>query len=271
MDWPSTVQYVELGLGFVLVWKLLSLQLHRVYRYFCVFLLADLSGTVVWIIQKYLRGTPFRFDYRIAWLVQHAVVWAFTLLTVYALLDAILVQLPGILRLSRRVLKISFLVAIMIGLLTAFPEYRAAALSQPLQGPLAHVTAGALVFDRVIATVALLTLLCILLFLLWFPVEMSRNLVTFFSGFVVYFALKACLVLAISLWSNGARDFIHVVSLLTGGMSAALFAYWAIFITKAGERVPAKLSVAPLHSRQEDLLMAQLEAMNTSLLRAVRR
>lgn len=271
MDWPSITQYVELCLGFVLVARLLSLHLHRVYRYFCIFLLADISGTLIWAVQLRTQGTPLHFDYRIAWLCERLVTWIFTLLTVYALLDAILARLPGILKLSRKVLNISFAVAVLIGLLTALPEYRAAAESQVLHSRLAHVVSGAIVLDRVIASVALIMLLCILVFLIWFPVEMSRNLVTFFSGFVVYFALKACLMLALSLRSNAAPDFIRFTNMLSAVLVAAIFAYWTIFITKAGENVPAKLRVAQWHRREEDLLIAQLEAMNASLLRAVRR
>lgn len=271
MDWPSFIQYVELCLGFILIARLLFLHLQRVYSYFCVFLFADFSGSLIWALQTRLRHTPFHFDYRIAWLAQHIFLWVFTLLTVYALLDAMLAQLPGILRLSHRVLKISFAGAVVIAFLTALPEYREALTSQVLVGRLAHIVSAGVVWDRAISSVALIALLCTLVFLLWFPIEMSRNLAIFFSGFVVYFAIKAGLMLAVSLWSNASRGFLHVVGMLIAVMSSAVFAYWTIFITKAGEKVPAKLSVAPVHSRQEDLLIAQLEAMNASLLRAVRR
>ncbi len=271
MDWPSLAQYLELCLGFILVARLLTLRLHRVYRYFSVFLIADISGTLVWAVQKRTQGTALQFDYRIAWLIENVVVWVFTLLTVYALLDAILTHLPGILKLSRKFLNISFLAAVLVGLLTAFPEYRAAAKAEILRGRFAHVIAGAMVFDRVIDCVALLTLLCILLFLIWFPIEMSRNLVTFFSGFVVYFALKASFMLALTLGSNGAPEFIRFTNMLNAALASVVFAYWAIFITSIGEKVPAKLHLAAWHRREEDLLIAQLEAMNASLLRAVRR
>jgi hypothetical protein len=271
MDWPSVAQYVELCLGFVLVAKLLSLRLHRVYRYFSVFLLADISGILLWSVQKCTRHTAYHFDYRYPWLAENVVVWVFTLLTVYALLDAILAHLPGILKLSRKVLNISFATAVIIGLLTAFPEYRAAIASEVLLGRFAHVIAAAFVLDRVISSVALLTLLCILLFLIWFPVEMSRNLALFFAGFVVYFALKAFLMLTLSLWSNGSPAFLKSTSMLSAILSSLVFTYWTISITKAGEKVPAKLRMESWHPGQEELLVAQLEAMNASLLRAVRR
>jgi hypothetical protein len=231
-------------------------------------LLADISGTLVWAIDKRVKGTPLHFDYRIAWLGERAVVWLFTLLTVYALLDAILAHLPGILKLSRKVLNYSFVAAIAIGLLTALPEYRATIVTQTVISRFAHVIAAALVLDRVIACVALITVFCILLFLLWFPVELSRNLAIFTGGFVVYFALDAGLMLIGTL---GSPDLIRVTNMASAVLSSAVFAYWAIFISKAGENVPTKLTVTGWQRREEDLLISQLEAMNASLLRAVRR
>ncbi len=50
----------------------------------------------------------------------------------------------------------------------------------------------------------------ILLFLLWFPVEISRNLVVFSAGFVVYFAAKTSLLLERSFWSH---DSTRIVSM----------------------------------------------------------
>ncbi|HZS56300.1 MAG TPA: hypothetical protein VFA65_17985 [Bryobacteraceae bacterium] len=268
MDWPSVAQYVELCLGFILVAKLLSLRLHRVYRYFCVFLLADISGILIWYVQRRTQHTSFHFDYRLPWLALHIIGWVFTLLTVYALLDAILANLPGILKLSHRVLNLSFGAAVVIGLLTAFPEYRAAIINQTFTTRLAHVIAAAFVLDRVIASVALIALLCILLFLMWFPVELSRNLAIFFSGFVVYFALKVGLMISLTLQSV---ELIRATGMSIAILSIAVFSYWAIFISRAGESVRAKLNIGWWHPRQEQLLVAQLEAVNASLLRAVRR
>lgn len=271
MDWSSIAQYVELCLGFVLVGKLLSLDLQRVYKYFAIFLIADISGILIWAFQKRMKGTPLHFDYRLAWLTEMIVLWVFTLLTVYALLDAMLANLPGILRLSRRVLNVSFCLAIIVGILTALPEYRAAAASEALLGRLAHIVAAAIVFDRVIDSVALLALIVILLFLIWFPVEMSRNLVAFFTGFVIFFALRTCFTLALTLGSNGSPAFIRFTNMLDAGLAAAVFAYWTFAISRSGENVPAKLSLASFSRQHEDTVLAQLEAMNTSLLRAVRR
>jgi hypothetical protein len=144
-------------------------------------------------------------------------------------------------------------------------------VSQPLPGRLAHIVAAGIVLDRIVATVALISLLSILVFLIWFPVNMSRNLLAFFSGFVVYFSLRACLMLAVSLRSNGAAEFVRFTNLVSAAIVAAIFAGWAVFLTKSGEKVPAKLRVPAWRRAQEELLLTQLHSMNASLLRAVRR
>lgn len=271
MNWASIASYVELGLGFVLVLKLLFLRLHSVYRFFAVFLLADISGNLIWAVDNHLIGTPFYVDYRILWLTERLLAWTFTLLTVYALLGAILAQLPGILKLSRRVLNLSFALGGILALGTALPEYRTAAATQSLVGPMAYAISAGIVMDRVVASVALIALVCILCFLIWFPVEMSRNLIVFVGGFVVYFAIMASLLIVVSLRSNAEPNFLRAINMLTATLSSGVFAYWTLFITRAGENVPAKFRIIPLQRRQQDLMLAQLEAMNASLLRAARR
>ena len=271
MDWPAVVQYGELCLGFALVVKLLTLRLHRVYKYFAAFLAADILGNLVWMIEKPLVGTPFQFDYRIAWILDNFALWVFTLLTVYALLDAILAHLPGILKLSRMVLNICFGGAILVALASGYSEFRAALDTHVLKGALAHLVAGGFVLDRVIASVAVLSLLCMLVFLLLFPVQMSRNMVSFFSGFVVYFSLRTALMFVVSVSWNGDPELIRIWSTCVATLTSAVFFYWLVFITKAGESVPSKLRMPAWERRDEHLAVARLEAMNASLLRAVRR
>ncbi|HEX4749630.1 MAG TPA: hypothetical protein VH302_08825 [Bryobacteraceae bacterium] len=270
MEWSSVAQYIELCLGFVLATRLLLLKLHRVYKYFAIFLLVDVSSNLIWAIEK-RTGTPFHVDYRVVWLIESVAMWVFTLLTVYALMDAILAHLPGILRLSRKVLNISFSAAIIIGIASAVQEFRNAVSAEASFGSLVHIVAWAIVFDRVIDSAALLTLLCILIFLIWFPVEMSRNLVLFFSGFVIYFALRTCITLSLTLGLNDTASFLQFVNMLNAGLAATVFAYWSFSITRAGEKVPAKLPVPSFTRKHEALLLSQLEAMNASLLSAVRK
>ena len=107
----------------------------------------------------------------------------------------ILKSLPGILRFSRVVLNVIFAVAILLALLTVLPEYSAAGGAK-FPDPIDRFLIAFFVLNRAVAMAALLVLACILAFILWFPVQMHRNLAVFSVGLVVYFAVKVALLLA---------------------------------------------------------------------------
>jgi hypothetical protein len=186
--------------------------------------------------------------------------------TVYALLEAVLAKLPGILGFSRKLLNSAFILAGILGLLTARPEYFASGAAAFVD-PIARTVGIGIVLDRVISTVALLVLVCILGFLLWFPVEVSKNLVVFSIGFLVYFSTKTGLLLMGSVWSHESLD---IISNLIMFISGACFAYWAIFITPEAETVPVRIGHI-WQRREQERLIGQLEAINIALLRTARR
>ena len=265
MIWGEIAKAVDVTLCLALILRLLLLRLHRVYRIFCLLLLSEFSASLMAVV-KFLapESEP---DYRITWMIAQVVIWILMLWTVYALLGAVLANLPGILGFSQKLLNSAFISAAILGLLTAPAEYTlsgAAAYSDPV----ARAVGMGLVLDRVLSTVALLVLVAILGFLLWFPVEISRNLMVFSTGFLVYFSSKTVLSLARSFSSLG---YLRPISNLMMLISAACFAYWAMFINRQGETVPVRVGHS-WHRREQERLIGQLEAMNAALLRtAVRR
>src|SRR5947209_6843416 len=91
-------------LGIILVVRLLSMRLHRVYKVFCAYIIFGLLSSSV-----YLIDAPFRIlDYRITYLLVFLGSWILTWWMVYSLLDAILARLPGILKFSRILLGVVF-------------------------------------------------------------------------------------------------------------------------------------------------------------------
>lgn len=256
-------QDINIALSAILIVRLLALRIHHVYRVFCLFLISELAFSLIALIKALSpEALP---DYRLIWLSLEPVVWVFTLWTVYALLDAVLAKLPGILGFSRKVLNGSFLLAGVIGLTSAQPEYMASGAAG-LEG-IDRIVGAGVVFDRVICTVALLSLVFILGFLLWFPVEISKNLLVFSTGFLAYFAAKAVLLLTHSLWSH---ESMRLVSNLVMFISSACLAYWAMFLSRQGEMVPVRVGHI-WQRREQERLVGQLEAMNAALLRAAAR
>ncbi len=264
MSWVRAGQGINIALGLILIVRLLRLRLQRVYRIFCVFLACEFAASLLAYAKTVVpNALP---DYRIVWVLGRAVIWIVTLWTVYALLEAVLKNLPGVLRLSRRLLNWVFIAALIFGLLTARPEFSISGLSGQ-SDPLSEAVGIAVVLDRVVCTIALFALVSILGFMLWFPVEISRNLIVFTTGFLVYFAAKGGLLLTRSLWSHESLALISNLIMFT---SAACFAYWAIFITSEAEAVPVRIG----HSwrpREQERLIGQLEAINVALLRTATR
>jgi hypothetical protein len=256
-------QYVSDTLAIALIVRLLMLRLHSVYGVFCAFVIVDLLSSLAAPILPRLYHPP---DYRIVWMVFRAASWVLYLWMVYALLDAMLKNLPGILKFSRKVLNVVFSVALILALFTARPEYSASTLSGATD-PVARAVGITLVMERVISSAALIILLAMLVFILWFPVQMPRNLAVFNIGFVVFFSTFTAVLLAHTYWQGTKLQAAINLEVL---LLASCYAYWLLFITRAGELKPVRIghSWGPAEQRR---MIGQLEAMNDALLRAARR
>lgn len=261
MNWSHIAQGVSDALTVVLIVRLSLLRLNSVYRVFCIFLLFELIASSVTFLEVFAHNP--RFDYRLTWIGLRVIAWVLSLWMVYALLEAVLGTLHGILRLSRKILNYAFVGAIAIALLTAKPEYAVPGVPDPVDRAV-RIT---LMLERIISMTALLALISILAFALWFPVQMPRNLAIFSVGFVVYFAAKTAVLLAYTFWSpQSAQIFSNAVMFVLAGC----LAYWAVFINAAGEKAPVRIGHS-WHLGQQKELLGRLEAMNSALARAPRR
>lgn len=273
MNWQSTIQGCNLTLGILLIVKLFSTKLYKLYRLFCLFLIADFTASALWFLSSALGMFPDRF-YAFAWMTITPAVWLCTLLMVYSLLEKILSQLPGLLRLSKQILHVTFLLALVVGLVSAKLEYSAPGFTVFKQQFWARWWITELVLDRVVASTALLSLMAILAFLLWFPVTIPRNLALFSVGFTIYFAGSTVLLLLKSFWPSETissfNKLLDVINILLGGVSSICYLLWLLRLSPLGEAVPAALTIQRQPQEQERLV-AQLELINESLLKAARR
>jgi hypothetical protein len=267
MNWTRTAQYISDILALVLIVRLAAIRvrLPRVYRVFLVFLGFQLLESLVSFL-VYVSYSELHLDYRLFWMPLQIVAWVLSLWIVYALMSEILQSLPGILRFSRVMLNVILPIAILLALLTAVPEYSAAGGAKFVD-PIARVIIAFFVLNRAVAMAALLVLVCILAFILWFPIRMRRNLAVFSTGLIIYFSAKVSLLLVRTYLS---QDSTRLLSNIVTLVLAACFAYWIIFITPHGQTIQVRWG----HSwrlEEQRRLMAQLESMNTALLRAASR
>jgi hypothetical protein len=261
LPWTGIALFINGVLGLVLVLRLLSLRLHRVYQVFFAYVMLVLLTPPVVMVANSMTSL----DYRVVYLGVSVASWTLTLSMVYALLGAILGHLPGILRFSRWLLAGVFALSIIIALVLARPEIHIdqnsyagsyLQLAVKLVSPL----------ERVVTTVSLLALLAIQGFILWFPVSLPRNLVLFSIGFVITFICETILLLVRGLLPASAAAIIDPINLF---ILAAFLLYFCLVITAAGELIPVRIGHVWQISEQERLFR-QLENINGALLRSVR-
>jgi hypothetical protein len=182
---------------------------------------------------------------------------------VYALLHAVLARLPGILKFSRRLLNYVSIAAVIASVTSAKIEFASGVLPS-YSNFLSWAVAAGIIFERVIFTVALIVLLAIIVFVLWFPVEIPRNLILFCFGLLIYLSCRNAVLLADTFWANKV-PWLGAVSTF---VLAACCVYWAVCITPEGEHTLRRVR----HERpdEHERLVRQLESMNAALLRGVR-
>jgi hypothetical protein len=264
MSWSPVVQLASDGLSVVLIVRLLILRLQNVYRVFCAFLLFELLASLITFVERAIHNP--QLDYRLTWIPLKVIGWILSLWVVYALLQATLTSLPGILKFSRKLLNFTFVLAVLIALWTAKAEYAVSSASSLLT-PVGRAVGVTLVLDRAVCTVALLVLIGILGFVVWFPVRIPKNLAVFSFGLLIFFAARTVSLLTWSFWSPESLRVVSDLNMLVPGLCCA---YWAIFITGRGEQASVRIG-HHWQTREQERLIGQLEAMNASLLRAARR
>jgi hypothetical protein len=264
MNLTRAAQELSYILSVCLVLRLLFLRLHVVYRVFSVFLVFDVLSSSVAFYELFVHNA--HLDYRLTWIAMRIVAWALTLWMVYAFISAVLHSVPGILKFSRKLLNYIFPIAIALAALSFKPEYTVSGVSA-LPHRIDQAVGIAVVLERVIATVAVLVFAAILTFVLWFPVQMPRNLAVFSVGLVVYFGAEIVLLLVHSYFSH---DNIDMVNTGISFVLSACYIYWGLFIRADGETIAVRMG----HSWRKDeqnRLIGKLEALNSALLTAGRR
>ncbi|MBV9081881.1 MAG: hypothetical protein JOZ62_04335 [Acidobacteriaceae bacterium] len=254
MHWDRIALYTTDALGIILLLRLLTLRLHTIYKVFSLYILYKLAGSCL------IFAGAGHVAYRETYVGLTVIEWVLNLWMVYSLLDAILTKLPGILSFSRRVLNWAFLVAAVVALLSAKLELARVPAFGTLN-PWSVAVRLVFIFDRVICTVAVLVLIAMLSFVLWFPVQMPRNLAVFSIGYLVIFFSETAFLLIRAFVSLGP-----VWNVTNVFLAPAWFGYLALFLTRQGESVPVTIGHGWRKAEQERLVQ-RLEDLNAALLR----
>jgi hypothetical protein len=102
--------------------------------------------------------------------------------------------------------------------------------------------------------------------LVYYPIPLGRNVIVYSMGYAVFFLTRAAVPLMINLGQNWARQ----LGTIAMTVSVACLILWIFALSRAGEN--KRVVVGHQWNPGDDQrLLAQLEAINTSLLRSGRK
>ncbi len=244
----------------LIVWRLIQAGLYKTYRYFFAYILFAAIRTAVLLP---FPPNGFQTYYKI-WVATQPVLWIFYVLVVAELYYLVLREYRGIYSLGRWFLYGAVSVAVLISALTVLPTVQSIPVDARRPLPLYYYA----YIERGLVTSLAVILLLLMLLVAWFPVPLSKNLLTHCAVYSAYFFANNVAVLY---WQVGTGR--QTVKFSTAArLSVALICYlcWVFLLSRKGEerKTSLKLGRNPL---EEKRLLGQLETLNQTLLRTARK
>jgi|SRR5271165_168594 len=221
--------------------------LHRVYVYFFGYLVLELLQSLIPVLAPLDSRL-----YRDTYVASQALIVAFYVLVALELYSKVLGDLPGIAAVARRYIQVILALAFGIAL-----------LQLGLVKSKATLTGYVVTFERTVMASLVVFVLLVTLFLVYYPVPLGRNVIAYLMGYAVYFLTRTTITLIINLGHRWTRE----MSTVAMTVSVLCLGFWIIALNREGEtrRVVVGHRWNPADEKK---LRAQLDAINTSLLRA---
>jgi hypothetical protein len=224
--------------------------LYRVYVYFFCYLLLMLLEPAVLALVGY--GTV---AYGYAWMATEALALCFYTLIVLECYATVLRDLGGIASISRRYIKITLGIAILVAFLLLGLERTPKTVFEYFYA-----------LDRAVVSSLLVFVLLITFFLVYYPVPLSRNVIVYTVGYAVYFLTKATALFVRNVSNTGQSQ----ISATLIAVSTACLMFWWLALNRRGETKTVVIG-HQWHPQDEERLLSQLKAINSSLSRAARK
>jgi hypothetical protein len=231
--------------------RLFAVGLHRRYRVFFFYLIFETLRLGVLASLTQASGA-----YQKVWVLTEPLDWLFYVLVVLEIYALVLQDYRGLSTVGRWAL----IGAVVVALL-------ASGIS--LMAPSQYNRQGLLmtyyfVAERAVYFSLLVFLISILIFLMQYPVTLSRNIIVHSIVFSVYFLGNTVLYLLLSM---RGYDSIPAVANALSAITLAAVGAWLVLLNPAGEIRKLRLRPQWMPGREE-ALVSQLNHLNAALLRA---
>ncbi|MCS6953418.1 MAG: hypothetical protein RMK57_08440 [Bryobacterales bacterium] len=238
----------------LLAWRLYGFGLHRRYPWFTTFLIANFAQAVV----SALAGLETS-SYAWIYLISQPIIWFLYIVITLEIYALVLRDHPGIATVGRRTMLAGLAIAVGVSALTLPADL------QRKENVKILMYYG--VIERGISFSLVVFLMLILLFLARYPVPLKRNIAVHAIVFSVFFLSSSLSLFVMNVTGFGVR---RIVSTALLAIANACLLAWLLLLSPAGEQrtVVLRQRLAP---DDEGRLLEQLEALNASLSRIVRK
>jgi len=222
--------------------------LFRQYKFFFCYLVADfLQSTEPYFIRFHTNL------YGYVFLATESLMLIFYVLIVFELYSVVLRDLKGIARVAQRYTAAALGVSLVIALLlrTALPHPR-------------NIMEEFFYFEAAVVLSLVLFILLITAFVVYYPVPLHKNAVTYSVGYALYFLSKAALLF---LNNAAASDWMRACSTAALILSTLCIVFWAIYLTPEGERRTTVAGHRWSTAGTQEEVLKRLHELNDSLLR----
>jgi hypothetical protein len=198
--------------------------------------------------------------YAWTWVITEPLLWVVYVWLALDLYALVLQDYKGLQTVGRWIFLIALPVAILVSGLSVLPPWRSPTERVPV---VSYVALG----NRGIMFSLLVFILLTLFFLSWYPISLSRNIVIHHIVYMVYLTAHTMAYLVRNVQGDAVNHSTNVAMLV---MTLLCFSAWAFLLSRAGEfkKVVLRHQFSP---DEEQRLVNQLTAINSSLLRATRK
>jgi hypothetical protein len=252
--WQPFVLILSVLCHTLILWRLWTEGLLRVYLYFALFLANEAIATIV-----LLPVNPKSLLYVHIFLVVTPISWILSYLVVLELYRLTLEDYPGIATVGRRAVSWLLGLAVLASIIYAIPDL----IANDAKSPVLRVY---VILERSVVLGILVFLVLIQLFLLRYRLRLSPNRIVYATGYALYFAVTMAQDVIVT--SLGLRYMVYTYTLLMNVGASLLLLTGAILLSQKGEVKP-KLEVVD-SSADRARLQQQLTDINRMLTRAAR-
>jgi hypothetical protein len=258
IQWRTILTFVQIVLYVLLLSRLFRSNLLKKYRYFSCLMGFEAFRLV--LLSYVLR--PRTDAYAQGYFTTAPISWILLALVLLELFQLTLKNHVGVASMGRKAVTWALVASAGISLSTLMMDLQYTTAESQFNSAL---LVNFLLLQRLIMTSLLVLLLCLVGFLAYFPVPLARNVRVHLCVFALYFATRTGLSLVRSVFGPEWAPTITVFSHLLG---VACLLAWVALLARTGEVTPLVRHAEP---GAEARLVAQLDAINDTLLRSTRK